>query len=161
MADDQNINPQGGANLGAGINPPIPPAQGNTSGYVFGDSTNKLFAENPPAIPIPEHPNTKFDERKFLQLLTGSISLLKAEKWKIVESIPKLSQFQIDELMKILEEEKSKFAELSKEHGQQLQQLEENAGREMLEIAAALAEDTDEDKSEDQADQIRKNLGLN
>jgi hypothetical protein len=46
-------------------------------------------------IPIPPHPATQFDEKKFLELLAGSISLTKTEKQRIISSIPKLSQYQI------------------------------------------------------------------
>lgn len=75
-------------------------------------------------MPVPPHPNTTFDEQNFLQLLAGSISLTIGEKKRIIESIPKLSQFQIDELMKIFEEEKGKFAELEKKHADQIAELE-------------------------------------
>ena len=61
------------------------------------------------SIPIPVHPNTQFDEQKFLELLAKSISLTKTEKQRIITSIPKLSQYQIDELMRIFKEEQKKF----------------------------------------------------
>ena len=57
-------------------------------------------------IVTPAHPETNFDEQNFLTLLRGSISLTRDEKWRIIQAIPKLSQFQIDELQKILEEER-------------------------------------------------------
>ena len=66
------------------------------------------------SVKIPPHPNTKFDEKKFVELLAGSISLTITEKKRIIEAIPQLSQFQIDELMKIFEEEQQKFSELEK-----------------------------------------------
>ena len=52
-------------------------------------------------IVIPPH-SISFDENKFLNLLAGSISLTKDEKKKIIDSIPKLRQDQVDELMRIL-----------------------------------------------------------
>lgn len=76
------------------------------------------------SIAVPAHPNTTFDEMYFLKMLSGSISLTKNEKKKIVESIPKLSQFQIDELIKIFEEERRKFAELDEKHQVKIRELQ-------------------------------------
>ena len=55
-------------------------------------------------LPLAAHPNTTFDERKFVELLAGSISLTYNEKVKILENVPKLSQYHIDELIKIFED---------------------------------------------------------
>ena len=57
-------------------------------------------------------------------MLSGSISLTKNEKKKIVESISKLSQYQIDELIKIFEEERRKFAELDEKHQVKIRELQ-------------------------------------
>ncbi|MDB4978781.1 MAG: hypothetical protein JWM56_967, partial [Candidatus Peribacteria bacterium] len=76
---------------------------GEIGNYRFGSIAAGLNNTN---IVIPTHPETAFDEIKFLTLLRGSISLTRDEKWRIVQAIPKLSQFQIDELQKILEEER-------------------------------------------------------
>lgn len=75
-------------------------------------------------IAVPAHPNTTFDEKYFLKMLSGSISLTKNEKKKIVESISKLSQYQIDELIKIFEEERRKFAELDEKHQVKIRELQ-------------------------------------
>lgn len=75
-------------------------------------------------IQVPAHPNTTFDEMYFLKMLSGSISLTKNEKKKIVESVPKLSQYQIDELIKIFEEERRKFAELDEKHQVKIRELQ-------------------------------------
>lgn len=72
---------------------------------------------------LPAHPKTFFSERSFIQLLAGSISLTKEEKRRVIEAIPRLSQEQIDELIKILLEEKEKFTELDPENWPQLKQL--------------------------------------
>jgi hypothetical protein len=76
------------------------------------------------SVAVPAHPNTTFDESYFLKMLSGSISLTKNEKKKIVESIPKLSQFQIDELIKIFEEERRKFSELDEKHQVKIRELQ-------------------------------------
>ncbi len=110
-------------------------------------------------VPIPKH-ELKFDEEYFLRLLAGSISLSKDEKKKIVESIPKLKQAQIDELVRIFEEEKQKFAALSKKHVPQLEKLAQQHYEEWmsLEDDYKLSEKKNEDQSK--ADEIRKSLGL-
>ena len=67
--------------------------------YRFGSIMVALTNDN---IKVPEHPTISFDEQMFLMWLRGSISLSRDEKWRIIQAIPKLSQFQIDELQKIL-----------------------------------------------------------
>ncbi len=158
MADEQNLGGQtpAQANL-AGQQQ----GGGNSTGYSFGDLSDKIFVENPPKIPIPEHPNTQFDETLFLKCILRSISLLKEEKLKIIESVPKLSQYQIDELIKILEEEKRKFQELCAEHGDQLKLLEERHLAEASWIEDFFYEEEAEDNASTAVDEIKKNLGLN
>lgn len=63
-------------------------------------------------LPIADHPGSVFDEDRFRRLLSGSISLTGEEKRRIIESIPELGQFQIDELIRIFETESKKFHEL-------------------------------------------------
>ncbi|MCH9647019.1 MAG: hypothetical protein K0U98_02205 [Deltaproteobacteria bacterium] len=75
-------------------------------------------------IEIPAH-SLDLDEEHFLVLLAGSISLTADEKHRIIEAIADLSQFQLDELVKILTEEKFKFSQLDKKHEPQLRSLEE------------------------------------
>ncbi len=72
---------------------------------------------------LPPHPNTQFDEEEFLTFLEGSISFTVEEKQKVVDAIPKLSQAQIEELLRILHEEKEKFSKLDKKHEAQLMAL--------------------------------------
>lgn len=60
-------------------------------------------------VNIPPHPDTDFDDDYFVWLLGKSISLNPKEKEDIISKIDELSQFQIDELLKIFEEEKYKF----------------------------------------------------
>src|SRR3989344_8518183 len=75
---------------------------GEVKDYRFGTIAAGLSNGN---LTIPAHGETQFDEVKFLTLLRGSISLTRDEKWRIIQAVPKLSQFQIDELQKILDEE--------------------------------------------------------
>lgn len=111
------------------------------------------------SIACPAH-SLKFDEAYFINLLAGSISLSKDEKKKIVESIPKLRQEQVDELIRIFEEERAKFVELSAKHGAQLKKLEDQHAADWrdLEIEQkAVAQKADE---QNKADDIRKQLGI-
>ncbi len=110
-------------------------------------------------VKVPKH-DLKFDEEYFIRLLAGSISLSKDEKKKIVESIPKLKQAQIDELIRIFEEEKQKFAALSKKHVPQLEKLAQQHFDEWMQLEDEynLANKKEEDQGK--ADEIRKNLGL-
>jgi hypothetical protein len=133
-------------------NPSTPPFDPN---YRFADRMKNWTT----SIKVPAHA-LKFNEAYFLNLLAGSISLTKDEKKKIVDSIPKLRQEQIDELVRIFEEERSKFIELSIKHGAQLKKLEDEHAADWKDIElsyVAIAKKEEEDKK---ADEIRKQLGL-
>ena len=112
------------------------------------------------AVPVPAHPNTQFDEKKFLALLAGSISLTKTEKQRIIESIPKLSQHQIDELMRIFTEEQTKFAELNNKHADQLKALEANHKNDWNDIEHQAKQEEAKKKDDEDADALRAKLGL-
>ena len=110
-------------------------------------------------VKVPAH-GLKFDEQHFLHLLAGSISLTKDEKKRIVDSIPKLKQSQVDELVRIFEEERRKFSELSAKHVEQLKKLEDQHWRDWQDLE--LQQKAGEKKNEDaaKAEEIRKKLGL-
>ncbi|MBT7337236.1 hypothetical protein HN801_00840 [Candidatus Peregrinibacteria bacterium] len=112
------------------------------------------------SIIVPGHPETNFDEQLFLTLLRGSISLTRDEKWRIIQAIPKLSQFQIDELQKILDEEKKKFSQLSPKHLLQLQKLEQKHAEDWKDLQSITIQEGAKEEEEQQADDIRKQLGL-
>ena len=71
---------------------------------------------------IPDH-ETDFDENQFFNFLSASLSLSKNEKLQVIKEIPKLSQEQLDGLIKIFTEERIKFSEISIEHWFQLTAL--------------------------------------
>ena len=125
--------------------------------YRFGSISAQLTNAT---IAVPAHPETKFDEQNFLTLLRGSISLTRDEKWRIIQAIPKLSQFQIDELRKILEEEKRKFAELSPKHLLQLQKLEQKHSDDWRDLQSITVQQGARVSEQQKADEIRKQLGL-
>ena len=130
---------------------------GEVGNYRFGTISSQLANDN---INVPVHPETQFDEQLFLTLLHGSISLTRDEKWRIIQAIPKLSQFQIDELQKILEEEKKKFSELSPKHLLQLMKLEKKHSEDWKDLQNVTVQQDAQTHEADQADEIRKQLGL-
>lgn len=168
--DPQQNQPTGGQPQGQ--QPPAgqPPAGGGLSGIMdenvdVGDLVSNAGQNQQDSsvlltMPVPPHPNTTFDERKFVELLVGSISLTPNEKKKIFQSIPQLSQFQIDELIKIFEEEKGKFAELEKKHADQIAELEKQhqTTPEDLEFQQQVEEKQTQDM--DEAERIKRELGL-
>ena len=110
-------------------------------------------------VKIPAH-SLKFDENYFLNLLAGSISLSKDEKLRIIESVPKLRQEQVDELIRIFEEERSKFLELSIKHSTQLKKLEAEHAADWKDIELHFRSQQTAQQDQSQADEIRKQLGL-
>ncbi len=125
--------------------------------YRFGGITSALSNEK---IVIPAHPETNFDTATFLTLLRGSISLTRDEKWRIIQAVPKLSQFQIDELQKILEDERRKFSELSPKHLLQLMKLEQKHADDWKDLQSIMIQKDAKNEEQAQADAIRKQLGL-
>ena len=130
-------------------------AGGATSDYTFGQIWDN-FNTN---IQLPPH-QLQFDETRFLRLLAGSISLTRDEKWKIIQFVPKLTQHKVEQLMNILEEEQRKFQELSTEHGEHLQKLEEKHASEWKDLEYKFDQKNKRDEDSGKADDIRKSLGL-
>lgn len=175
--DDQSS--QQGAGAGASGFQPVPP-QGQQGGQGAFDPNDPSAAGLPPPPPKPSKPanfqlgsklgqqlrikvpphNLSFDEQYFLHLLAGSISLTKDEKLRIVESIPKLKQSQVDELIKIFEEERKKFAELGDEHVPQLEKLAQQHFEDWVDIEMKQEQGSKAQEDAQKAEEIRKQLGL-
>jgi hypothetical protein len=132
----------------------------DVSGLVANASQNQQASQSLTQVKIPPHPNTKFDEKKFLELLAGSISLTITEKERIITAIPQLSQFQIDELMKIFEEEKGKFTELEKKHADQISELEKQHAGSWQDMESQKEEEAKKEAESKEAEDIKKQLGL-
>jgi len=111
------------------------------------------------SVKIPTH-TLQFNEAHFLRLLAGSISLTKDEKKRIVESVPKLRQSQVDELIRIFEEECEKFAQLSLKHIPQLEKLAKQHYQEWMDIETEFQAAGKKEEDASKADEIRKQLGL-
>lgn len=110
-------------------------------------------------IKLPEH-STKVDEQLFLRLLSWSISLTIDEKKKIIENFWSLSQFQVDELIKIFEEERSKFSALDVKHREQLRALERQHAISWDAYEWESQQKVQSNVEDAQAEDIRKSLGL-
>jgi hypothetical protein len=76
----------------------------------------------------------EMDESNFLDLLKFSLSLNTMEKKRVVDAISNLSQFQIDELMKVFSEERIKFKDLAKEHPEDIKKLVVKQQAEWIEL---------------------------
>ena len=72
---------------------------------------------------ISMHPLTEFDEANFLELLEHSLSLNVYEKKRVIDAIPTLSQFQIDELVKVFEDEREEFKKLMSSEAEAIKEL--------------------------------------
>lgn len=69
------------------------------------------------------HPLTVFNEEDFLELLEHSLSLNIYEKKRVIDAIPTLSQFQIDELIKVFEDEREEFKKLMWTEAESIKEL--------------------------------------
>ena len=134
--------------------PPPPPEDETPANFKVGDKLPAVLR-----VKIPPH-ELSFDEQYFLHMLAGSISLTKDEKKKIVESVPKLKQSQIDELIRIFEEEREKFAQLSKKHIEQLEKLAQKHYEEWMDLEGEFEQQGKADEDAKKAEEIRKQLGL-
>lgn len=142
----------GGAPTGTTPAAQQPPFDPN---YRFGDRMKSFTT----TIKLPAH-SLQFDEDRFLNLLAGSISLSREEKKRIIDSIPKLRQEQVDELMRIFDEERVKFIELSPKHGAQLKKLEDEHAADWRDLEMAYKAENKGQEDQSKADEIRKQLGL-
>ena len=73
------------------------------------------------------HPLSEFDEKHFLDLLEHSLSLSLFEKKRVIDAIPTLSQFQIDELHKVFEDEREEFKKLFPKEGETIREFAKKA----------------------------------
>jgi len=150
----QDMGMGGGQGFPQGGMPPQEPEDTTPANFQLGTK----FLQ-PLKIKLPKH-DMSFDEDYFVKLLAGSISLSREEKKRIIESVPKLKQSQIDELINIFEEEKEKFAALSKKHVPQLEKLAQQHYNEWIDLETEYEQSQKENEDQDKAEAIRKQLGL-
>lgn len=132
-----------------------PPPEPRGSAYKHTDD----FANFATTVTIPAHA-TVFDEKYFLYLFGGSLVLQLTEKKEILGRTATLSQFQINELIKILEEEKQKFDILESEHPEQIQKMRMETKRDWELLEMETHKQVAENNATNEADEIRKKLGL-
>lgn len=110
------------------------------------------------------HQLTSFDEAKFLDLLEHSLSLSTFEKKRVIDSVSNLSQFQIDELMKVFEDERVEFRKLVATEGEIIKGLvvkAQNEWEQLKDIYTEEARAAEQARLDEQkADEIKKTLGL-
>ncbi|MEK7171520.1 MAG: hypothetical protein AAB739_01290 [Patescibacteria group bacterium] len=146
---------QGAGSQDPGMQPPPPPKPpSKPANFQLGAKLGQALN-----IKVPPH-SLQFDEQYFLHLLAGSISLTKDEKLRIIESIPKLKQSQVDELIKIFEEERKKFAELGEEHVPQLEKLAKQHYEDWVDVEMKQEQSSKADEDAKKAEEIRKQMGL-
>ena len=132
---------------------PAPPANPNARTGQLGKKDGNIFV-------IPPHPNTTFDDAQFLALLEGSISLTIEEKQRVIDAIPRLKIEQINELIKIFEEEKHKFSELENEFAQDVAKLKAEREKEISLHENKQEEAVDASSDAEEAEALKKQLGL-
>jgi hypothetical protein len=74
-------------------------------------------------IALRTRPGVHVDAERFLRSVARSISLTRADKTRILESVPGLTQGRIDELGRVLDEERAKFLALSADHWPEVRRL--------------------------------------
>lgn len=110
------------------------------------------------------HPLTSFDEANFIDLLEHSLSLSTFEKKRVIDAVPNLSQFQIDELIKVFEDERIEFRKLMPTEGETIKGLVMKARNEWEQLKVIYIEEAKQQstQSEEQKkiDEMRKNLWI-
>ena len=110
------------------------------------------------------HPLTTFDEKNFVDLLEHSLSLSVSEKKRVIDAIPTLSQYQVDELTKVFEDERIEFKKLMPKEGETIKKLVVEKKAEWNQLKQIYIDELQAKKSQtkdqDQIDDIKKDLGL-
>ena len=110
------------------------------------------------------HPLTEFEELYFVDLLEHSLSLSVAEKKRVVDAVPTLSQFQINELVKVFEDEREEFKKLFAKEGDTIRELIEKTKEGWVQLHGIYLQEKQErertDSDSAQIDDIKKSLGL-
>lgn len=110
------------------------------------------------------HPLTQFDEKEFCDLLKHSLSLSVAEKKRVVDAVPTLSQYQVDELKKVFTEERDEFRKLMPKEGETIKKLVTDKKAEWTQLKQIYIDELkNRQKSNEDAgkiDDLKKSLGL-
>jgi hypothetical protein len=113
---------------------------------------------------VSTHPLTEFNEVNFIDLLEYSLSLSVLEKKRVIDAVPNLSQFQIDELIKVFEDERVEFKKLLPKEGDTIRDLAQKSKDGWAQLREMYVQETKlkSKKTEDQnkIDDLKKNLGI-
>ena len=154
MADQTQVNPPQWTNPPQGSNPPIPPSPPPRPKTPNDSLVGRFMI----------HPLTTFDEKTFLDLLEHSLSLSTFEKKRVIDAIATLSQFQIDELIKVFEDERVEFRKLMPTEGEIIKWLLIKAQNEWEQLKDIYREEekANAKANEDalKAEEMRKSLWL-
>lgn len=153
MADNQGI-PMDPTSAGQWGNPPVPPPPPPRPKT----PNDQIFAR------FMVHPLTTFDEKYFMELLEHSLSLSTFEKKRVVDAIPSLSQFQIDELVKVFEDERVEFRKLMPTEGEIIKWLVVKAQNEWEQLKDIYIEEekatAKANEDAEKANELKKTLWL-
>ena len=137
-----------------GTNPPIPPPPPPRPKTSNENLVGRFMV----------HPLTTFTEMTFIDLLEHSLSLSTFEKKRVIDAIPTLSQFQIDELVKVFEDERVEFRKLMPTEGEIIKWLVVKAQNEWEQLKDIYIEEeraaAKANEDAQKADEMRKSLGL-
>ena len=137
-----------------GTNPPIPPPPPPRPKTSNENIVGRFMV----------HPLTSFAEMAFIDLLEHSLSLSTFEKKRVIDAIPTLSQFQIDELVKVFEDERVEFRKLMPTEWEIIKWLVVKAQNEWEQLKDIYREEekANAKANEDalKAEEVRKTLGL-
>lgn len=110
------------------------------------------------------HPLTQFEEKEFVDLLEHSLSLSVSEKKRVVDAVPTLSQYQIDELKKVFTEEREEFRKLMPKEAETIKKLVTDKRAEWKQLKQTYIDELKnrQKANEDQnkIDDLKKSLGL-
>ena len=110
------------------------------------------------------HPLSTFEEKTFLDLLEHSLSLSVTEKKRVIDAIPTLSQFQIDELTKVFVDEREEFKKLLSKEADTIKELVVKAREGWNQLGEIYiqekAQKVRQDEDQAKIDEMKKNLGI-
>ncbi|MDD4530541.1 MAG: hypothetical protein PHO80_03265, partial [Candidatus Gracilibacteria bacterium] len=100
----------------------------------------------------------------FIDLLEHSLSLNIYEKKRVIDAIPTLSQFQIDELVKVFQDERDEFRKLMPKEGDTIKKLVDEKRKEWEQLNDIYVQESKE-KEQSTGDQtkindLKKSLGI-
>jgi ATP-dependent Clp protease ATP-binding subunit ClpX len=85
---------------------------------------------------------TDYEKKQFEELLSYSLSLNYKEKIRVIDALPRLSRFQVDELMKVWMEEEERFIKFDKEHPEDVVKLKKMCTEDWTRIKHKTLSDT-------------------